>query len=126
MSFKLTAFAFALFRWIALVALALIPTIIAVVAYRGLRREPLWTLRDLPVAAEVTLCLAWLSVLLSIDELILIQTGGSMTLLAAVVATLMAAIPVAVGLKQIEELRGILGLDRDVSAPGGRRAHARG
>ena len=41
MGFKFYAFVFALLRWMALVALALAPTVIVVVCYRKVRSQPL-------------------------------------------------------------------------------------
>ena len=118
MGFKFYAFVFALVRWVALVALALVPTIIIVVIYRKLRGEPLWSLRDVPVAAEVTLCLAWLSLLVMSHETLQGIFGGTlgMELAATVAAAAFAAIPVVFGYGSIEVLRRVLGLDRETAS----------
>jgi len=124
MGIKVTAFAFAFIRWVSLVALALVPTIIVVVAYRKWRGEPLWSLADLPVAAEVTLCLAWLSGLMMTLEIVEREAGavlGSHMAIAAV-ASLVAAVPVMIGHYEIEILRRRLGLGRAAARPP--RAHA--
>ena len=112
MGFKFYAFVFALIRWMALVALALVPTIIVVVTYRKLRGEPLWSWSDVPVAAEVTLCLAWLSLLLMSHETFLGFASGSVgsELAAAAAAAGFAAIPVVFGYESITVLRRVLGL----------------
>jgi hypothetical protein len=110
MSIKVTAFALAFMRWVALVALALVPTIIVVVAWRKLRGEPLWSLKDLPVAAEVTLCLAWLSVLLGMLDMLKAHADGWPALAIVAAAAVGAACPAAFGLSQIDELRRVIGL----------------
>jgi hypothetical protein len=110
MSIKITAFLFELFRWAALVALALVPTIILVVAYRSWRGEPLWSMKDIPLAAEVTLCLAWLSLLMTLFEGIGVHLGHGVLpqLGATVAAALLASIPVAIGYQSIGEVRRML------------------
>ena len=113
MGIKAYTFGFAMLRWIALVALALLPTIILMVAYRKYRGEPLWTLADLPVAAEVTLCLAWVSfVSFAAERLhVCFSPGLTVQVLATVAASLVGAIPVMIGYYEIAELRRRLGLE---------------
>ncbi|MGQ0674270.1 MAG: hypothetical protein ACT4N2_15525 [Hyphomicrobium sp.] len=110
MEFKLTAFGLALARWMALVALALVPTVIVVALYRRWRRQPLWSLDDIPAAAEVTLCLAWLSVLITFDEMLrpYVAEGAVATVSAAVLVAAAAAGPVMLGYRQIEAVRCML------------------
>ncbi len=114
MGFKFYAFVFALMRWTALVALALAPTIIIVVCYRKWRGEPLWSINDIPVAAEVTLCLAWLSLLVMSHETARSVIGGSwqMDLTAVAAAAMFSAVPVVIGYGSIDALRHVLGLAR--------------
>ena len=118
MSFKLWSFWFALTRWVALVALALIPTVVAVVAYRWWRGRELWSMADLPVAAEVTLCLAWLSMLTATNELLLSRLDPSVWsgLEAAALASVVSAIPVAFAYREIERMRRVFGPRRAVAA----------
>ena len=119
MGFKFYAFLFALLRWMALVALALAPTIVVVVCYRKWRGLPLWSIHDIPVAAEVTLCLAWLSLLVMSHETAQRFIGGSMGMdVAAVAAAAMfSAIPVIFAYGSIEALRRVLGLTRPIARP---------
>jgi dolichyl-phosphate-mannose--protein O-mannosyl transferase len=116
MGFKVYAFAFALVRWVALVALALVPTIIVVVAYRKFKGQPLWSLKDVPVAAEVTLCIAWLSLLAMSYETFRSGMLAS-DLTAAVAAACFAAIPVVCGYESIAALRRVVGLREPISQP---------
>lgn len=109
MTNRLAGFCVLLFRWLALVALALVPTVIVVVAYRQLKGEPLWTMSDLPLAGEVTLCLAWLSILFATQDLLCIHAGVSSSLWTAIAASIIAAVPIGLGLSQIDELRRVLG-----------------
>ena len=111
MSFKLWSFWFALARWVALVALALIPTVVAVVAYRWWRGRELWSMADLPVAAEVTLCLAWLSMLTAANELLRSHFGPTILsgFEAAVVAGLVCAVPVAFAYREIDRMKRVFG-----------------
>jgi hypothetical protein len=123
MGIKVTAFVFALVRWVSLVALALVPTLLVVVVYRKWRGEPLWKLSDLPVAAEVTLCLAWLSGLMMSLDLVQREAGlllGSHLAIAAA-ASLIAAVPVMIGHYEIEILKRRLGLSGSSVPPA--RAH---
>lgn len=112
MGFKVYAFVFALVRWVALVALALVPTLIVVVAWRRWRGQPLWSLSDLPAAAEVTLCLAWLSLLMTMDEVIRAHAGASpgVYVAAVITAAAVSSLPVMLAYGKIEDLRRILGL----------------
>ena len=112
MGFKFYAFVFALLRWMALVALALAPTVIVVVCYRKVRSQPLWSLSDVPAAAEVTLCLAWLSLLLMSHETVRGLGDGSFgtDLAVAAAAAIFSAIPVVLAYETIAGLRRVLGL----------------
>jgi len=110
MGMKLTAFGLALIRWTALVALAVVPTVLVVVAYRKWRGLPLWSLQDLPAAAEVTLALAWLSLLMNAHEMLLAHWSGlpGGPVWALLAAAVVAAAPAAVALEQIATLRRLL------------------
>lgn len=119
MSMKVYAFGFALVRFVALVVLALLPTIILVVAYRKWTGRPLWSLADIPAAAEVTVCLAWVSVLTVAAETISRKLAGmplTVQFAAAVAAAVLAAIPLAVSSAQIARLRQRLGVARSIPA----------
>lgn len=120
MEFKVYAFVLALVRWMVLVALALVPTVIVVALYRHWRRQPLWSLDDIPAAAEVTLCLAWLSMLVTLDELLqpFVAVGATATISAAILVASAAAVPVILGYRQIEAVRRILGRTRPEAGAG--------
>lgn len=117
MGLRVHAFLGALARWVVLVGLALIPTVIVVVTYRKLRGQPLWSLSDIPVAAEVTLCLAWLSLLLATNERLQALANGSLPseFATAALASAVAATAVVCGYQSIALLRHFLGLDADPS-----------
>lgn len=114
MSMKVYAFGLALSRFVALVVLALLPTIILVVAYRKCKGLPLYSLADIPAAAEVTVCIAWISLLTVAADMIAIHLGGlplHMHFAATALAAALAAVPVGVSSAEIARLRERLGVD---------------
>lgn len=113
MRFKLWTFWFSLLRWVALVALVLLPTALVIVAYRWMRGRELWSMADLPVAAEVTLCIAWLSLLFATHELICAHFGLSPDSSPVIWgAAIFCAVPVGLAYKEIERLKRVFGKDR--------------
>ena len=111
MGFKIWTFWFALARWIALVALALVPTLVAVVAYRWWKGRKLWSMEDLPVAAEVTLCLAWLSSLFAANEILLgrLEQSPLGSMGVAVLTGVVCAVPVALASIEIDRMKRAFG-----------------
>ena len=118
MSIKLWGFWFALTRWVALVALAVVPTVIGVVAYRWWRGRELWSMADIPVAAEVTLCLAWLSMLTAANEILQSHLDPSVWtgLEVAAAAGLVCAIPVAFAYQEIDRMKRVFGPRKSLTA----------
>lgn len=113
MSMKGYAFGFALVRFVALVVLALLPTIILVGAYRTWAGRPLWSLEDIPSAAEVVVCLAWVGVLTVAADTISRHLAGMslwVQFAAMVAAAAFAAIPLALASAEIARLRERMGL----------------
>ena len=118
MSLKLWTIGFTFTRWLALVALALLPTALIVVTYRWYRGRPLWTMADLPVAVEVTTCVAWIAMLMATHGLLMQYASieySSDTL--AVIASIICAVPLALAYDEIERLNRVLGPQPDGKQP---------
>ena len=118
MSLKFWTFGFTVTRWIALVALALLPTALIVVAYRWFRGRPLWTMADLPAAVEITTCVAWIAMLMATHGLLLQYFGmqySTETLAAA--ASALCAVPLALAYDEIERLNRVFGPRPDDKQP---------